>query len=150
MSAEERRNRLVRKGQGTARSMSIVGVIVPLIIVAVTLLIAGQALRNNREHAKAAHEAFHTQNELRMASTLGHVEEYLMGVYSNLLYISLEPNIKVMNDEARVYIQALFDHQWANQRLSEIYIIKRDFDGTHAPFMTFEYGTDTIKCGGSR
>ena len=45
-----------------------------------------------------------------------------------------------MTRDSQDYIQNIFDEHYERNQLSELYVIERDFDGTHRPFMVFEYG----------
>lgn len=114
------------------------GTILSLTIVVVSVLTAFTLVNGHRQREADAINSAHVENQLRMLSTLDHIESYLGGLYSDLRYISLDPNVKAMNEGSRDRIQALFDYEWENFQLSELYIIKRDFDGTRRPFMTFE------------
>ncbi|MFQ5500579.1 MAG: hypothetical protein ACE5FH_13015, partial [Candidatus Zixiibacteriota bacterium] len=40
-------------------------------------------------------------------------------------------------------VGALFDEQWRRHRLSELYVIRSDFDGMSRPLMTFEHKEDS-------
>lgn len=114
------------------------GLLIPTLIVIVTVAIAGFVLRDRVSDIVLLRERIRMENRLSMANTLHHVEEYLGGVYSKLLSISLDPRVQAMSDDSREYIQALFDYEWNHFHLSEIYIVERDFDGGRRPFMTFE------------
>ena len=117
-------------------------VFVPILIGAITVGLAILAFRSDSRQEEVVRQSIRTENRLKMESTLDHAEEYFGSVYSSLFYISLGPNIQAMDDTAHSHVQALFDHNWEYQRLSEIYVIKRDFDGSRRPFMTFEYETE--------
>lgn len=119
------------------------GTLLSILIVTVATVAAAMAYRDHRTHTASVLDRVFTENRLKMSSTVEHIEQYLGGVYSDLLFISLDPNVKIMDDGSADHIQAIFDHDWEKLRLSEIYVIERDFDGTHAPFMTFEYGSAT-------
>ena len=117
------------------------GFLSPLLIVVVFLSIAALVVYNQQKHILAEKVGILIENRLKMESTTEHVREYLETVYSSLLFISLDPNVKVLNKNSQNYIQSLYDYLSDHHRLSEIYVIKRDFDGSHAPFLTFEFNT---------
>ncbi len=119
------------------------GAVLPVLIVVVTVIIAGIEVIDHRRHTAELQQRIRSDNRLKMESIQEHVEEYFGGVYSDILYISLDVKVKAMNGTSRNHIQALFDHKWERHRLSEIYVIERGFDGTRRPFMTFEYGSET-------
>ncbi|HYG36754.1 MAG TPA: hypothetical protein VEC99_18320, partial [Clostridia bacterium] len=85
-------------------------------------------------------ERVHEENQIRMHSTLEHVQDYFDSVHSTLLFVSLDESVKAMRKDSRGFIQRLYDHQWEHHRLSEVYIVERDFPGTRRPFQTFERG----------
>ncbi len=115
----------------------------PLFIGVISIFIAGLVVNNHQNHVSVLKAMILAENRLKMENTSEHIMEYLNGIYSDLLYISLDPDIKAMNKNSQEYIQSLFDLQWSRRRLSELYVIKRDFDGTHSPFLTFEYNNKT-------
>ncbi len=123
----------------SSRSLARAGYLIPILIVAVTVATAGLVLRDRASDIVSLRERIRVENRLTMANTLQHVEEYLGGVYSKLLSISLDPRVQAMEDDAREYIQALFDYEWDHFHLSELYIVERSFDGEGRPFMTFEH-----------
>lgn len=118
-------------------------IVLPSLIMVVTVVIAVLEVIDHRRHTAELQQRIRNENQLKMKSIQEHVEEYFSGVYSNILHISLDANIKAMNDNSRNHIQPLFDLEWERHRLSEVYIVRRDFDGTHRPFLTFEYGSET-------
>ncbi len=118
------------------------GLLIPIFIVVASSGIAGLVVHNHLRHAVELSERIRVENRLKMASVREHVEEYLAGVYSTLLYVGLNHQVVAMSTDSREYIQAIFDREWDRHRLSELYIIKRDFDGSHRPFMAFERGSE--------
>ena len=114
----------------------------PLLIVVVSLSIAALVVYNQHKHVLAEKGGILIENRLKMASTTEHVREYLESVYASLLFISLDPNVKSSNKNSYDYIKSLYDYLSDQHRLSEIYVLKRDFDGSRKPFLTFEFSAD--------
>jgi len=50
------------------------------------------------------------------------------------------PQVELWTDND--YIDAVYEEHFERHRLSEVYVIERDFDGTRQPFMTFEHGNE--------
>ncbi len=110
---------------------------VPLAVVIVVIII-WQQQRQQRELAAEVRD----HNHLKMEAVKEHVEEYLDLIQMELRFISLDDEVVAMTRESRDYIQAIFEANYERLRLSEIYVIQREFDGTARPFMTFEHGDE--------
>jgi signal transduction histidine kinase/CheY-like chemotaxis protein len=80
--------------------------------------------------------------QLKMVRAREHVEEYLFNVRGILRFISLDDKVASMTRDSHGYIKAIYEDTYERHVLSEIYVIQRDFDGTHRPFMTFEHGDE--------
>ena len=124
----------------TKRKVFRVVIIIPLIIVTLTIVVSIQSWFHNANHINTILEKAFVENHIKMESTVEHIEEYLGGVHSDLLYISFDKHVKRMEEGSEELIQSLYDHQWTRNRLTEIYVIERNFDGRKRPFMTFEHG----------
>ena len=125
---------------------------VPLIIVIVSLLIAAGALRNHQQHVSAIREQIRAENKVKMASTEKHIKSYFDNIYQMLLSVNVhsdlfENDVDKPGGMHQEHIQKLFDQQWDKHHLAGLYVLKEDFDGTHPPFMTFEYGCDKYEAG---
>ncbi|MFH1718912.1 MAG: histidine kinase dimerization/phospho-acceptor domain-containing protein, partial [Planctomycetota bacterium] len=70
------------------------------------------------------------------------IEEYLLNVGTILRFVSLDDKVQCMTRDSHDYIEAIYEDSYEQHLLSEIYVINRDFDGTHRPFMTFEHGDE--------
>ncbi len=125
-------------------SASFIGVytLAPILILLASVLVAITVLYRQREHLDEVRESILAENKLKMESTVEHVEGYFASVFSVIRYVSSDPHIKAMKGESIDHVQSLFDHEWRLHRLFELYVIKRDFDGSHPPFITFEYGSE--------
>jgi signal transduction histidine kinase/ActR/RegA family two-component response regulator/HPt (histidine-containing phosphotransfer) domain-containing protein len=125
---------------------------VPFVILAISLGIAAMVVHSHLQHISSLRQSVLAENKVRMANTQRNIANYFDNIYNLLLFVSLHDDIfevptdidtesnahakhHTQNDE---YIQRLFDHQWRENDLAEIYVAKRDFDGSHEPFMTFE------------
>jgi signal transduction histidine kinase len=78
------------------------------------------------------------ENRVRRQSALEHVQDYFNDVYSTLLFVSQDQDVKMMRKGSDDFIQRLYDHQWDQHHLAEIYVVQRDFSGNQRPFLTFE------------
>ena len=121
------------------------GLILPLAIMAVVVAIAATVLYTDHAHRQLRRQQIHAQMRAKMDSTLEHVEQYFDRIHSTLLYISSDPGVSAMRTEKPAHIQSLFEHEQAAHRLAELYVIKRGFDGTRRPIMTFETGSDHLE-----
>lgn len=116
--------------------------LVPAGIVLVSLITAGTVLLYQANAMGERRQHLLDEGRLGLESALEHVEEYFDAVYSALLFISLDDAVKGLRADSRSFIQRLYDHQWEEHRLSEVYVIEREFTGTNRPFLTFERGTE--------
>jgi len=107
-----------------------------VISIAVTVAVV---ITSHREHV-AVLKQVRENAECRMLRSKEHIEEYLLSVGTILRFVSLDDEVQRMTKDSRDYIEAIFDDSYEQHLLSEVYVIKRDFDGTHRPFMTFEQG----------
>jgi signal transduction histidine kinase len=112
--------------------------VVPAAIVAISLVAGAMVFVGHLRAAVQLKSRILEENGLRMSSTLERVEDYFDAVYSTLRFISLDPEVMAMRKGSSDFIQRLYDHQWDQQHLTEIYVVERDFPGTGRPFQTFE------------
>ncbi len=87
-------------------------------------------------------EEVRENTQFKMATAKEQVEEYLLNIGTILRFISLHDEVIAMTSDAHDYIKAIYEDTYEQHVISEIYVIKRDFDGTHPPFMTFEDGDE--------
>lgn len=100
------------------------GKIIPVFILIVTAVISVMVVREYYNDAAELRKRLLIENQLKMASTLDHVEEFLSSIYYDLLFISLDPDVKAMNRKSYPHIKALIDHEWETNKLSEVYVIE--------------------------
>ncbi len=112
--------------------------VLPVLIVAAAAVVAVLLLLQERQDVDELRTRIHEENRLRMQSSLVHVEDYFDAVYSTLLFISLDDDVMALRRDSQHYIQKLYDRQWDQHRLTEVYVVERDFRGDRPPFMTFE------------
>lgn len=117
---------------------------VPVLIVLAAATVAALLLLQERQEFAELRASINEENHLRMQSSLGHVEDYFDAVYSSLLFISLDDDVMALRRNSHHYIQKLYDHQWQNHRLTEVYVVEQGFTGQRPPFMTFERETDRL------
>ncbi len=112
--------------------------VIPAVIVVVAAAAPALLLLQERQDAAELRASVREENRLRMRSSLAHVEEYFEAVYSTLLFISLDDDVMALRRNSQDYIRKLFNRQWEKHRLTEVYVVERDFNGDRPPFMTFE------------
>ena len=76
---------------------------------------------------------------LKVENLRERVEDYFHAVGTLPTYVSKHKDVIEMNREAEDFIGLIYEEHYEKHRLSEIYVIKRDFDGTRRPFMTYEH-----------
>jgi len=116
--------------------------LVPAGIMVVSLIAAGILLVLQANALAEKRQSIQEEGRLGLESALEHVEEYFDAVYSTLLFMSQDEAVKQMRLDSRDFIQRLFNHQWEEHRLSEVYVVERGFTGTNRPFLTFEHGSE--------
>lgn len=112
--------------------------ILPVLAVILGLVIAGLVLRTYYQHAAYLSQSVLAEHRLKLDSAREHVEEYFSSVYSLLNYIRSEPEIMNASNEMRAHLQLMFDYEWRENRITELYIVERDFDGKRRPILAFE------------
>lgn len=132
------------RGEAPAAPEDLTGILinshrfVPAVLVLASIAVGAIILIYQSRVAEQLAQHQLEESRLRMASALGHVEEYFDSIYSSLLFISLDPAVKAMRTDSREFIQNLYDHQWEHHRLSEVYVVERGFAGGQKPFQAFE------------
>jgi len=113
---------------------------VPAVVLVVSLTAGALVfIDHSQEEARLA-EQIEEENQLRTQSTLEHVEEYFDAVYSTLLFVSLDDDVRAGRKDSQSFIQRLYDHEWERHRLAELYVVERAFTGKQKPYQTFERG----------
>ena len=130
-------------GVGERMYRSRAGRLLPLLVLALSVGVAALFVGHHNRSVAAMRRRIHCEQEVRMAGTLEHVEEYFSRISADILFITMDPHVRDMSDGSRGFIQGLFDHERESKRLTEIYVLKRDFDGARRPFMTFEQGASS-------
>ena len=87
-------------------------------------------------------EEVRQNTQFKMATAKERVEEYLLNIGTILRFISLHDEVVAMTPNAHDYIKSIYEDTYERHVISEIYVIKRDFDGMHRPFMTFEHADE--------
>ncbi len=94
MHHDESNNTADRRDPATYRSRS--GTVIPILILVSTCILVGIQSFHHVDHEAELRESILTENRLKMESAVEHVEEYFRGIYSDLLFISLDPKIQAM------------------------------------------------------
>jgi signal transduction histidine kinase len=110
----------------------------PLAIMAAGLAVGLMVFFNHLQAGAQLKERLKSEYALRLTSAREHVEDYFDSVFSSLYFISQDAAVQAMSRDSRELIQRLYNHQLEHHRLSHVYVIERDFDGTKVPFQTFE------------
>ncbi len=109
---------------------------------ALAVLVAVSILSGHYRHRRDAAAQVGMQNRLKMHVTQEHIEEYIDRIRMDLRMIALHDEVKAMTRDSHDFIEAVYHEHYDQHRLSEVYIIEWDFDGTRSPFMTFEHGDE--------
>ncbi|MFQ5422848.1 MAG: PAS domain S-box protein [Phycisphaerae bacterium] len=95
-----------------------------------------------RHHRRVVMAQVRDQNRRTLASVREHVEDYFGRVRMYLRIMSHDPNVRRMDEQSDGFLRTVYEENYKEHALCEVYILRRDFDGTHRPLMTFESGTD--------
>jgi signal transduction histidine kinase len=118
---------------------------IPALIVLATLLVAGFIFARERQALAQARERVRQEHRLQFQSCAEHVHDYFDAVYALLLFVSLDKDVVALRKNSEPYIEKLFEHGLEQNRLTEVYIVEHDFDGSKRPFMTFERGSGDMQ-----
>ena len=121
------------------RKLKVLRFIRPVILLISICVAALIAVDYHRQRA-ALMEKIHVNNDITIDEVKAQVEQYFYYLHAIPRIISHCPDVVTMEEGNSEFIQAIYDDHYDDLMLSEIYVVKRDFDGTHQPFMTFEYG----------
>ncbi|MFQ5414643.1 MAG: ATP-binding protein [Phycisphaerae bacterium] len=110
------------------------------ISVAVAISVAVFVVSSNRQNRQAVAKQVRERNLLKMRAAKNRIEYYANEIRLCLQLISAYPRVMALSPESQRYLQTVYESNYEQLRLSEIYVIKRDFTGLHEPFRTFEQG----------
>ena len=114
-----------------------------IISVAAALVIAASVVSNNRRHRETVVEHVRDRHRLKLIAAREHLEKYVAQIGLCLRTMSLYPQLLDINEGSSHYLQALYDANYDQHHLSEIYVIKPDFTGEKQPYRSFERGDDS-------
>ncbi|MCC7374198.1 MAG: hypothetical protein IT581_06065 [Verrucomicrobiales bacterium] len=117
----------------------------PLVIVSIGCLFVVWISLQSASFTSELKERVHQETVLCAKNLLTRVDSYFDAVYDALLFISLDTEITSGRTNSAPLIQRLYEHQWENHRLHEIYVIDKGFRGQSKPLMTFERGSEGIR-----
>lgn len=109
-----------------------------VLVVLASLVFSGIILYQEFEARSALRLSQKHENELHLDEAARLVNAYFDSVYSTLLFVSLDENIRALRQDSKEMIQKLYEHQWRQHHLTEIYVVEKGFTGQQPPFMTFE------------
>lgn len=121
------------------RKLKTLSVIWPVVLL-VSVLVAGLIAFNYHWQRAALIEEIHVHADTKLEEVKIQIEKYFYYLHALPRIISQHDDVIAMNTDSERFIQAIYDDHYDDFLISEIYVVKRDFDGTHAPFMTFEHG----------
>ena len=132
------------KVTGTNRSLFRATILIPIIIFFSTSFLSVESWLQNIEFQTTIQKKALLENQIRIENIVEQIEEYLHEVYSDLLYIRLDSHVGEMNINSQKLLQSLFDHQWSQNRLTEVCIIDRNLETIIQPYKTYEFGAGGV------
>lgn len=92
-------------------------------------------------HSRQAESMLHLKDQVEneMLRNRKKIETYMDNLYTMLRFMSLDNEVVQMNTKSYDQIATIYKDQYHKHYLSEIYVIRADFDGTRRPIMTFEH-----------
>lgn len=102
------------------------------------ILIAIAIVTNNQKQRNALTDQLQQRNRLKMGAAKDRIEEYFNEILLCLKVMSLYPHVLDNNIKSREYLQAIYDANYDQHHVEEIYLQLEDFDGTSFPYMSFE------------
>ncbi len=106
--------------------------------IALAVLIVAFLVSTNQQHRVAAGEQLQEQNNLKMLAAKDHIEHFVGEIELCLRLMSSYPRILEESSESDAYLDKVYLANYDLHQLSEVYVIKKGFDGTRRPFKTFE------------
>jgi len=116
--------------------------LIPIAVVAVSVIIAGAVLRADHMRGKRQRSQLRSEMRSGMSSTMYHVEQYFSRLYSTLTFVRALSGFQALDPGVKQQVSDLFERKTLHHEMLELYIIERGFDGTGRPFLTFESGDE--------
>lgn len=117
-------------------------ILVPAVLVLLSAVIAASLLRSESKYHDYARFQLENQMRTSLNSTMYHVEEYFARIYSTLSFVHSLPGIQSFDPAVRPQVINLLSRDAMRYDLSELYVVKRDFNGTEEPFLSVEPGQE--------
>ncbi|MFO0839216.1 MAG: ATP-binding protein [Phycisphaerae bacterium] len=140
MAPDTALNRSAAASFETSRARTLPGIGIASLLVA--LLVAAGVVWRGYVELRGARADLRAQYGLRLRAAKDCLTSYFNQVRNTLDTISLDRNVRVLSTESREFIQAIYDANYDQHQLAEVYIIERDFDGGRRPIMAFEKGDE--------
>ncbi|MFQ5501952.1 MAG: PAS domain S-box protein [Phycisphaerae bacterium] len=115
---------------------------IQIISAVAALVIASSVVSSNHRHRETVEEQVRARHRLKLVAAREHVEKYVAQIQLCLRSMSLYPHLFNINEDTTRYLQALYDANYDQHNLSEIYVLKPDFQGIRRPYRTFERGDE--------
>jgi two-component system sensor kinase FixL len=103
---------------------------------ALALLITAVIGLGHRQYRKEMAKSLRELNSHKLDSARSQVENYLGNIWMCLRLVSDDAQLAELDHASWEHRQTVYQ-AYVQHRLSEIYVIQRDFDDRHEPFMTF-------------
>ncbi|MFQ5502866.1 MAG: hypothetical protein ACE5EQ_11300, partial [Phycisphaerae bacterium] len=109
---------------------------------AAAILIALLILYSSRHERNTVVEQLRERNRLKMQAAKDHIEDYVGKIHMCLRTMSHYPHVLEKNAQSTAYLHAIFEANYAQRHVLEIYVIQSDFMGHKPPLHVFEMGDD--------
>lgn len=113
--------------------------LVPPLILIVSLCLAAITLMQAHRAETRLDAEMDEENRLNLDAQAKLVEDYFDAIHSTLLFISFDQDMETLSKNAGPHIRRIYDYQWKKNRLTEIYIVEKEFSGNAPPIMKFEH-----------
>jgi len=101
-------------------------------ILAAAIIVQGQSYR------RSFAEQVRDEHRLELRNAAENIENHFSDIWLSLRIVAMDPMIATLDASSWHFLVTIYETNYDRHRLSEIYVIEGDFDGTRRPFMTFE------------
>jgi hypothetical protein len=117
--------------------------VLPWVSAVSAVTVAALLVAHQQREDRLFREQIDEQHRLKLAGLRQQVEEYLDEIRLCLRVVAVHPDVKQLRATSYEFLQALYEANFEQHQLSEIYVIERGFDGTRPPLMRFERGDES-------
>ncbi len=108
----------------------------------VALAAATWVLLNVGSQRLAVADEVRRRHRVKLAGAEERVSQYFDEIWICLGLFASDPVVASMSEGPTGRLQAIYEANYVRHQLAEIYVIKRDFDGSRKPYLTFEMGDE--------